>query len=359
MESERRVETTEEMDSSDGIGVYGEAKAEYTRQLCIFLIPALEGYFLDLLKDVKETEKDSRRVLWNYQDRLKQFPDWNMDKVQKETEKVIAATNCDYLEEILTAVFIAHTKVLSAIRLTSKQKKLQITIPKLEHFLHRTMSACARLLWSNAYLFSETASSIEKQKNLRQVEQLLEEAILQSIRSMLPVKSILREYLNDDDEADGSSSAAVEDTVPPVVPETAAAAEAEAIPVPVVDPVVEPTPVPVAVPAVSEQTPVPAVEAVPEPTPAPVADPVSEPRTPTIVVDTEPAVVSFTALDAILDTDNPEQTTIRMASENEDDDDDVPNTISYNMNEKPEEVDDFEDLEKDVAFEEDEFEKLE
>jgi hypothetical protein len=48
-----------------------------------------------------------------------------------------------------------------------------------------------------------------------------------------------------------------------------------------------------------------------------------------------------------------------MASEDENDDDDVPNTISYDMNEKAEEVDDFEDLEKDVAFEEDEFEKLE
>lgn len=343
------------MDGSDGIGVYGEAKAEYTRQLCIFLIPALEGYFLDLLKEVKEAEKDSRRVLWNYQDRLKQFPDWNMDKVQRETEKVISSTNCDYLEEILTAVFIAHTKVLSAIRLTSKQKKLQITIPKLEHFLHRTMSGCARLLWSNAYLFSETASSIEKQKNLRQVEQLLEEGILQSIRSMLPVKSILREYLNDDEETESSApaSAVPEESIPPVVPE-AVVDEPEVVPAPV-----EETPVP-APELAPVEVPVPAPEPAPVevPVPAPAADAVPEPITPTIVVDTEPAVVSFTALDAILDSDNPDQSTIRMASE-EDNDEDVPNTISYDVNEQGEEVDDFEDLEKDVAFEEDEFEKLE
>ena len=44
------------MDGSEGIGVYGEAKAEYTRQLCSFLVPALETYFLDVLEDVKTTE---------------------------------------------------------------------------------------------------------------------------------------------------------------------------------------------------------------------------------------------------------------------------------------------------------------
>lgn len=347
------------MDSADGIGVYGEAKAEYTRQLCIFLIPALEGYFLDLLKDVKDAEKDARRVLWVFQDRLKQFPDWNMDKVQKETEKVIASTNCDYLEEILTAVFIAHTKVLSAIRLTSKQKKLQITIPKLEHFLHRTMSGCARLLWSNAYLFSESASSIEKQKNLRQVEQLLEEGILQSIRSMLPVKSILREYLNDDGE-ETAAEAAVQEQEQETAPEPApapAVQEPEPAPEPAAEPMAVPEPEPAtATVAATVATPAPEPIVVPEPAPAP--EPAAAPITPTIVVDTEPAVVSFTALDAILDTDNPEQSTIRMANE-EDNDDDVPNTISYDLNQEAEPIDEFEDLDRDVAFEEDEFEKLE
>ena len=192
------------MDSSDSIGVYGEAKAEYTRQLCIFVVPALETYFLDLLAETKVNEKNPQRVLWVFQDSLKQFPEWNVDKV-------------NYLEEILTAVFIAHTKVLSAIRLTSKQKKLQITIPKLDHFLHRTMSECARLLWSNAYLFAENGTSIDKQKNLRQVEQLLHEGILQSIRGMLPVKSILKEYLADDgDEAPNANEDDQQNSVAPL-----------------------------------------------------------------------------------------------------------------------------------------------
>lgn len=182
-------------------GVYAEAKGEYTRQLCVFLVPTLEQYFLDLLTEAKGTSPGPTKELLTFQNLLQGIPDWNQDKVLRETSRLQHDCKCDYLEELITAVFIAHTKVLSAIRLTSKQKKLQITIPKIDHFLHRVLSECARSLWSNAFLFSGN-NSIERQKNLRQVEHLLEEAILQGIRGLLPVKSILREYLQEDEEDD-------------------------------------------------------------------------------------------------------------------------------------------------------------
>ena len=185
------------MDASD-ISVYGEAKGEYTRQLCVFLVPCLETYFLEMLEESKTSSPAANKVLWHFQTSIQSIPDWNQDKVARETDKIQKDCKCDYLEELLTAVFIAHTKVLSAIRVTTKQKKLQITIPKIEHFLHRVLSDSARTLWTNAFLFAET-NSIEKQKNLRQVSSLLQESVLQAVRGLLPVKSILREYLYDND----------------------------------------------------------------------------------------------------------------------------------------------------------------
>jgi len=186
--------------TGDSIGVYAEAKGEYTKQLCQYMLPALQQYFLDMLDDAKQQEPSTNKVLVKFQQILEGITDWNVDKVQRETNALNTATHCDYLEELLTAVFIAHTKILSAIRLTTRQKKLQITIPRLEHFLHRTLTECARLLWSNIYLFSTTAPSIERQKNLRIIEGILHDGILQAIRGMLPVKNILREYLKDDEE---------------------------------------------------------------------------------------------------------------------------------------------------------------
>jgi hypothetical protein len=188
---------------NEGVGVYAEAKGEYTRQLCQFLTPSLHTYFLELLELAKEKETDSKRHLLSFQTLLEGISEWNVDKVQRETQAISIRTQCDYLEELLTAVFIAHTKVLSAIRLTNKQKKLQITIPKLEHFLHRTLTECARHLWTNTYLFS-TGPSLEMQKNMRHIETLITEGVLQGIRTMLPVKSILREYLSTE-ESDSDS----------------------------------------------------------------------------------------------------------------------------------------------------------
>ena len=185
------------MESPD-ISVYGEAKGEYTRQLCVFLVPALETYILTLLEEAKVQAPSPQKVLWQFQTLLQGIPDWNQDKVLKETGKIQNDCNCDYLEELLTAVFIAHTKVLSAIRLTTRQKKLQITIPKMDHFIHRLLSESARSLWTNAYLFADT-NAIEKQKNFRQVSSLLNDSVLQAIRGLLPVKSILREYLHDEE----------------------------------------------------------------------------------------------------------------------------------------------------------------
>jgi len=218
--------------TGEGVGVYAEAKGEYTKQLCQHLLPVLQQYFLDMLEDAKQKEPEAKKVLLQFQQLFEGVPDWNADKVQRETTALAASTQCDYLEELLTAVFIAHTKVLSAIRLSSRQKKLHITIPKLDHFLHRTLIECSRLLWSNTYLFSMNSPSIERQKNLRQIEAILHDGIQQAIRSMLPVKNILREYLREEDDDEVEE----EDTEPVVEPKP--------------EPVVEPKPEPVVEPEV-------------------------------------------------------------------------------------------------------------
>jgi hypothetical protein len=305
--------------SNDNIGIYAEAKGEYTKQLCGFVIPSLKSYFLQMFEDVRDT-KDSKGPVWAFQDLLKEIPDWNIDKVKRETEKIIDMTNCDYLEELLTAVFIAHTKVLSAIRLTSKHKKLQITVPKVEHFLHRTLCDCARILWSNAFLLKPNIPSIEKQKNLNQVETLLQEGVLQTIRNMLPVKSILKEYLQTDGDDDEEVPSAAEESKveeTPVVEEGASVVEEET---PVISeaPVMEETPVVSEAPVVGEA---PVVEETPVVGEAPVVQEEEKPPVPahpTIIVDTEPSV-RFSNIDTVFDAADPNKHSFRPTTTQDDD----------------------------------------
>jgi len=102
----------------------------------------------------------------------------------------------------LTAVFIAHTKVLTAIRLSANNKKVEITIPKVEHFLFKVLCEISKLLWSSTYLFREDISGVERQQNYKTIEGIISEGILQAVRSLVPVKSILKNLVNNDAKDD-------------------------------------------------------------------------------------------------------------------------------------------------------------
>ena len=226
-----------------GVGVYSEAKGEYTKQLIQFLTPTLSRFFMKLLGQAQAdvAVHGGRGLLAKFQELMSAVPEWNIDKVQRETGVIIGETKCDYLEELLSAVFIAHTKVLTAIRPHSwKNKKVQIVVPKMDHFIHRAMSESCRLLWKAAYLFQQDLSAIDKQKNYRGIEMQIGEGISNAIRGLLPVKNILKDCLAkteaDDSDSDSDSDdegVGVGSLKEPVAPAPASAPA----PVPVQEPV--------------------------------------------------------------------------------------------------------------------------
>jgi hypothetical protein len=354
--------------NSGGASVYSEAKSEYTKQLTQFVVPAFHRFFMGCLQQAATEEPQLKRQLWKFQELLSQIPEWNMDKVQREIQRLVTEINCDYLEELVTAVFIAHTKILTAIRIGNKNKRVQITIPKLEHFLHRSLSECSRLLWSSAYLFNTELSPVEKQKNHRQIEQLLHDGIAQAIRGLLPVKNILKDYLAEpedeaDDEADDDDEhehAEVTQPIAPTVVESLPAAEEVVAPVAEPVPVVEqdaiplvpleetipPVPeevtevqVPVAEASVTEAYPPPQVEPL-EPV-APPPTPV-QPTIPTFVVDTEPTV-RFTSHNQVIQ-QRGNETQIQYVETDHTPRDDIEEGFTF-VDEDGESLSDYEDLE--------------
>jgi hypothetical protein len=103
---------------------------------------------------------------------------------------------------LIAAVFIAHTKVLASIRNEETIREFQIEVPGSIQFIHECLVQCAREFWKSPYLFyqNEAANKISRiqiQKNLREAEGVIKEAIEDTIRKMLPVKEILQEYLEE------------------------------------------------------------------------------------------------------------------------------------------------------------------
>jgi hypothetical protein len=179
----------------ENVATYSEARSEYTKQLATFIVPSIVAWFQTLWS---RNSSDRQRCLSAFQNECEEIARWNQDRINDEVRVLMERSGCDYMEELMTAVFVAHTKVLTAVRLSAKQKKLSITVPKLDHFIHRIFKECARCFWKSPFLFMSEGGVVERQKNVLQVEALATEAITTAIRGLLPVKQILQDYLGDD-----------------------------------------------------------------------------------------------------------------------------------------------------------------
>jgi len=195
----------------ENASLYSEARNEYLKQMSTWLVPPLVEFFRKEYNTLAETE--GRRVMSAFQTYCSEVPLWNQDVIDSNIGVILDNCRCDYMEELMTAVFIAYTKMLTAIRVSARQKKLQITLPKLDHFLHRVFIECARSFWKAPYLFAQDLTPVEKQKNILQAEQICTEALSGAVRSLLPVKSILRDYLDDGEEGDEEEEKTVEKVV--------------------------------------------------------------------------------------------------------------------------------------------------
>jgi len=88
------------------------------------------------------------------------------------------------------------------MRAGQKQKKIDITIPKLDDFVHKIYINIARKVYKNVYLFEINIPPLQVQKNHRELEIIVQECILNTVRESIPVESILRAYMDETIEED-------------------------------------------------------------------------------------------------------------------------------------------------------------
>jgi hypothetical protein len=204
--------------SDPALLAYSDARSEYTRQLCQYIVPATFNFFMKLLdKARQEVGRDAHKTLYQFQTYLKEIPEWNMEKVSNEIHQLDVAIGCEYLDDLLTAVFIAHTKILTAIRVSSKKTaNVQISVPKVERFLFKVVCEMSGLYWKNTFLFRDDVKNLDKQQNYRQAETMIVEGISMAIRALVPVKNILREcvVMNDKNQVEADADSDADEQMP-------------------------------------------------------------------------------------------------------------------------------------------------
>jgi hypothetical protein len=140
---------------------------------------------------------EANKYLMTFQNLLARIPKWNSVIIEEERKRIIERSGCNYLEDLISCVHIIQLKVLTCIRVGNKQKKIDISIPKLDHFIHKVYINTARKVYSNVYLFEKNISPLQIQKNNRELETIVEQCILNAIRESIPTEAIIRAYMDE------------------------------------------------------------------------------------------------------------------------------------------------------------------
>ena len=177
-----------------------ESKNEWGSRLLTIVTPhiidGLKSIFDEAVKLCKDNN-EMDKYLMTFQNFITRIPKWNTNIIETEKTRIVEKSGCGYLEDLVTCVHIIQLKLLSAIRVGQKQKKIDITIPKLDDFIHKIYINVARKIYKNVYLFEINIPPLQTQKHHRELEIIVQECILNTVRDSIPVEAILQAYMDE------------------------------------------------------------------------------------------------------------------------------------------------------------------
>lgn len=175
-----------------------ESKNEWCARLVNIFTPAviegMQSIFTEAV-NLCENDDESSHYLMTFQTFLKRIPNWNPEIIEKERRRIEDESGCNYLEDLVTCVHIVQLKALSCIRVSNTNKKVDIDVPSASRFIHKVYIKCAAKIYKNVYLYELEQEPLQVQKNNRELELLIREAILEAVRDTMPIEKLLKAYM--------------------------------------------------------------------------------------------------------------------------------------------------------------------
>jgi hypothetical protein len=183
------------------LGNLQESRNEFCARLINILTPhivyGLKSIFDEAWKLCIEND-EAPKYLMTFQNFLMRVPKWNVAIIEQEAARIVERSGCGHIEELITCVHIIQLKMLTCMRAGSKQKKIDISIPKLADFIHKVYVNVARKMYSNVFLFEKSKQHLQIQKYNRQLELIVKECILNTVRESIPIEHLLKVYMEDE-----------------------------------------------------------------------------------------------------------------------------------------------------------------
>ena len=187
------------------ISTLHESRNEWCARLITILTPLIIDGYKAILEDAVKICKQNNeydKYLMTFQNFISRVPKWNSTIIEAERKRILDKSRCAYLEDLVTCVHIIQLKILTAMRVGQKQKKIDITVPKLDEFIHKAYVNVARKVYKNTYLFELKIPPLQIQKHNRELEIIVQESLLNTLRESIPVEAILKAYMDETSEED-------------------------------------------------------------------------------------------------------------------------------------------------------------
>jgi len=174
----------------DTLSIMVEAKKEYMGQLYMIMCPPMIEVFQDLYDEATKLSK-GKKTLMMFQKLLKEVPNWSNAMSKQHSDNI--ANRCAWFNDLLAAVFVACTKILSAVRLKAENKKISLKLPTNEVFIQTCYNNAAKDLYKDPYVFHEEQSEYVRDEELTRRFSLCIEA---TVKELIPVQEILQTYMS-------------------------------------------------------------------------------------------------------------------------------------------------------------------
>jgi hypothetical protein len=176
----------------DNLNIMVEAKREYMGQLYLIMCPPMIEVFQDMYDEATKLSK-GRKTLIMFQKLLKEVPNWSNAMSKQHSDNI--ANRCAWFNDLVAAVFVACTKILSAVRLKADNKKISLKLPTNEVFIQTCYNNVAKDLYKDPYVFHEEQSEYARDDELTRRFSVCIEA---TIKELIPVQEILQTYMSQD-----------------------------------------------------------------------------------------------------------------------------------------------------------------
>jgi hypothetical protein len=169
------------------------------------LVPHVADGLWSIYENAKtacERNKQPEKTLQTFQNLLTSVPKWSSETLKKEVERIITASKCDYIEDLLLGVFVSYIRAFASLQQNeATHVNIEFERPSLESFVQTFYTAAARKCWSQAYLFNTIqVASTQQARNRRDIEAMLDSTVGEVVDGFIPWREISKAYFQKKEE---------------------------------------------------------------------------------------------------------------------------------------------------------------